>query len=230
MTREDLEVLIRPMSISGKPAVGSMGDDTPPAAMLDSMPRRLEDHFALRFAQETSPPIDPIRDKWVFDPSVFLGQRSGLWNLAKGHLFSYDSRILSPSEAEWLWSRSEVASVSLLFPASEGVPGLESAISRIIAEAVDKVRDGICVIVLSDRHITSELAAVPILRVASLLHKSMSELGLRSQAGIVADAGVWDIHHCAMLITNGADAVWTNGNHLLNGAFLQVLDIRLRQL
>ena len=80
MTREDENVLLASLAGTGKPAVGSMGDDTPPAAMLDRLPRRLEDHFKLRFAQETSPPIDPIRDEWVFETGVALGDRSGLWS------------------------------------------------------------------------------------------------------------------------------------------------------
>jgi len=70
MTREDATVLIAPLARDGKLAVGSMGDDTPAAAMLDRHPRRIDDHFKLRFAQETSPPIDPVRDAWVFEAGV----------------------------------------------------------------------------------------------------------------------------------------------------------------
>ena len=81
MTREDEQVLLAALADTGKPAVGSMGDDTPPAAMLDRLPRRLEDHFKLRFAQETSPPIDPIRDAWVFETAG--GARRPLGALAR---------------------------------------------------------------------------------------------------------------------------------------------------
>ena len=107
MTREDEQVLLAALAGSGKPAIGSMGDDTPPAAMLDHLPRRLEDHFKLRFAQETSPPIDPIRDAWVFETGVALGDRSGLWSPSgkngkprpeSGPVYMLPERILSMSE------------------------------------------------------------------------------------------------------------------------------------
>ena len=101
MTREDEDVLLAALAGTGKPAVGSMGDDTPPAAMLDRLPRRLEDHFKLRFAQETSPPIDPIRDSWVFETQVALGDRSGLWTSGKttGPVYILPERILSIADA-----------------------------------------------------------------------------------------------------------------------------------
>ncbi len=74
MTKEDLDVLILPMGETGKQPLGAMGDDTSPAAMLDVLPRRIEDHFKLRFAQEASPPVDPIRDEWVFDTSATIAE------------------------------------------------------------------------------------------------------------------------------------------------------------
>ena len=92
-----------------------MGDDTPPAAMLDRLPRRLEDHFKLRFAQETSPPIDPIRDAWVFETAVALGDRSGLWRsngkdgkqaAASGPVYMLPERILSMAELAALETRA----------------------------------------------------------------------------------------------------------------------------
>jgi hypothetical protein len=67
MTREDQDVLLVPLAETGKAAVGSMGDDTPPAAMLDRLPRRLEDHFQAALRPGDEPPIDPIRDSWVFE-------------------------------------------------------------------------------------------------------------------------------------------------------------------
>jgi glutamate synthase domain-containing protein 1 len=114
MTKEDIDVLLQPLFETGKPAIGAMGDDTSPAAMLDAFPRRLEDHFALRFAQETSPPIDPIRDAWVFDASVNLGDRSGLWGEAAGPVYRFSHRILSAKQQAWLDARDVTTTLSLL--------------------------------------------------------------------------------------------------------------------
>ncbi|MCG9895868.1 MAG: hypothetical protein MH204_10385, partial [Fimbriimonadaceae bacterium] len=108
MTAEDLDVVLEPLMSEAKPAVGSMGDDTPPAALLDELPRRIEDHFKLRFAQETSPPIDPVRDRWVFNVMGITGDRTGLWDGGQGPLFSFDNRIISRGELTWLKARSGV--------------------------------------------------------------------------------------------------------------------------
>jgi len=97
-----------------------VGDDTPPAAMLDHLPRRLEEHFKLRFAQETSPPIDPIRDAWVFETSVALGDRSGLWDEGQGPFYVFPERILSAGELCWLRGQERVAVFDATFPASSG--------------------------------------------------------------------------------------------------------------
>ena len=102
MTREDEDVLLAALAGTGKPAVGSMGDDTPPAAMLDRLPRRLEDHFKLRFAQETSPPIDPIRDSWVFETRWRSATAPGCGRDGKrrrGPVYILPERILSTGGA-----------------------------------------------------------------------------------------------------------------------------------
>jgi glutamate synthase domain-containing protein 2/glutamate synthase domain-containing protein 1/glutamate synthase domain-containing protein 3 len=208
MTREDEEVLLAPLAETGKAAVGSMGDDTPPAAMLDQKPRRLEDHFKLRFAQETSPPIDPIRDAWVFETQVALGDRSGLWTGGRetGPVYILPERILSLGELAALGEREGVVALHLLFEAVRGPAGLEAALEDVVSAGLN-LAGRAAVILLSDRGVDAGDAAVPALRAASRLHDALVKVGLRHRVGIVADAGVWDIHHCALLVAMGADAV-----------------------
>jgi glutamate synthase domain-containing protein 2/glutamate synthase domain-containing protein 1/glutamate synthase domain-containing protein 3 len=206
MTKEDIDVLMTPLVETGKPAIGSMGDDTSPSAMLDLMPRRLEDHFTLRFAQETSPPIDPIRDAWVFDPSVAIGDRSGLWGTEGRPIYTFPDRILNVAQLAWLEARETAGRISLLFPVAQGPEGLESRLDQVVEEAV-KLAATASVIVISDQGVDSDSAAAPILRAVSRVHSRLVELGHRHRVGLVADAGVWDIHHCALLVALGADAV-----------------------
>ena len=208
MTREDEDVLLAALAGTGKAAVGSMGDDTPPAAMLDRLPRRLEDHFKLRFAQETSPPIDPIRDSWVFETQVALGDRSGLWTSGRttGPVYVLPERILSTADAAALAEREGVATLDLLFEATRGAAGLETALDEVVSRGVN-LAGRAAVIVLSDRGVDGARAAVPALRAASRLHDALVKVGLRHRVGIVAEAGVWDIQHCALLVAVGADAV-----------------------
>ena len=65
---EDLERLFEPMSLTGKEPIGSMGDDTPIAA-LSSKPQSVFNYFKQSFAQVTNPPIDPYREDSVMSVS-----------------------------------------------------------------------------------------------------------------------------------------------------------------
>ncbi len=206
MTKEDINVLLEPLAKTGKAALGSMGDDTSPSALLDSLPRRLEDYFALRFAQETSPPIDPIRDEWVFDRGVVLGDRAGLWSAPTGALISFEDRVLSQGQLAWLNQQTCTENINILFSAAESSEGIEASLDALVDSLSDDPKAG-AVLVLSDRYPTADLAPLPILRLVSRLHYRLSDLGLRSRVGIVADAGVWDINQVALLIAMGADAV-----------------------
>jgi glutamate synthase domain-containing protein 2/glutamate synthase domain-containing protein 1/glutamate synthase domain-containing protein 3 len=206
MTKDDLDVVVSSLVTTAKLAVGSMGDDTPPAALLDAHPRRLEDHFKLRFAQETSPPIDPIRDAWVFETSVALGDRSGLWDEGEGPYYVFPHRVLSAGELCWLEQQAGVARYDATFEAALGEAGLEAALERALSDCLEQTRR--CrVLVLSDRGVNQERAALPGLRLLARLHDAIVRGGFRHKLGIVADFGVWDVHHCALLVSLGADAV-----------------------
>ena len=185
-----------------------MGDDTPPAAMLDRLPRRLEDHFKLRFAQETSPPIDPIRDSWVFETQVALGDRSGLWT--NGGRTARCTSCPSGSSPRGRGGPRRQGRGRHPRPPVRGDPrgrqGLESALDEVVSRGVN-LAGRAAVIVLSDRGVDGARAAVPALRAASRLHDALVKVGLRHRVGIVAEAGVWDIQHCALLVAVGADAV-----------------------
>jgi glutamate synthase domain-containing protein 2/glutamate synthase domain-containing protein 1/glutamate synthase domain-containing protein 3 len=206
MTKDDLDVVLEPLLATGKLPVGAMGDDTPLAALLDRHPRRLDDHFKLRFAQETSPPIDPIRDAWVFETTVALGDRSGLWNEAAGPHYVFPERVLSTGELAWLEGQERVERLDLTFPASLGPAGLESALERAVASGLERARRA-AVLVLSDRAVDTARAPLPLLRLVSRLHEAIVRAGFRQKVGLVADAGAWDVHHVALLVALGSDAV-----------------------
>ncbi len=206
MTRDDLDVVLAPLVETGALAVGSMGDDTPPAALLDVWPRRPEDYFKVRFAQETSPPIDPIRDAWVFESDVALGDRSGLWNVPTGPLYAFPHRILSFGQLGWLQRQPGVVRIDLTMPAPAEGGALGAAIAGAIESALEVARRA-SVLILSDRDVSAERIPLPLLRVVSRLHEAIVAAGIRHRVGLVADAGAWDVHHCALLVALGADAV-----------------------
>ena len=201
MTKEDVDVLIRPMAKTGKPSIGSMGDDTSPAALLDTLPRRLEDHFALRFAQETSPPIDPVRDAWAFDTTVSVGDRRGPWREGTGPVYRFNSPVLCEGQRAWLTGQPGVQTLWALSPVA--APS-EAELQRLVNLGMTTDAS---VLIVSDRYPDATHVAVQPTRLISRLHRSLVAAGRRHRVSIVADVAVWDIHHCALLTTLGADAV-----------------------
>lgn len=203
LTKEELDVVLEPLIKTGKPAVGSMGDDTPPSALLDYMPRRIEEYFKLRFAQETSPAIDSIRDEWVFEPGGWLGDRSGLWRGASRGLFKLENRVLSQGQLAWIQDQPGVERIELLHNLGEDP---EKALDAIVDHAVSRVQDK-WVLVLSDRGVTKDKVAVSALRALSRIHSRLAKEGQRHRVGLILDGGIWDIHQVAIMIAVGADAV-----------------------
>ena len=63
-TEEELRLILAPMATGGAEPIGSMGTDTPIAALSDK-PRLLFDYFSQLFAQVTNPPLDAIREELV---------------------------------------------------------------------------------------------------------------------------------------------------------------------
>ncbi len=82
-TQEDLRVLMTPMATTGQEALGSMGTDTPIAAMSNKA-KLLYNYFKQNFAQVTNPPIDPIREESVMSLVSFIGPRPNLFDAKQG--------------------------------------------------------------------------------------------------------------------------------------------------
>ena len=84
-TEEELRVLLTPMANTGAEPLGSMGTDTPIAALSDK-PRLLFDYFSQLFAQVTNPPLDAIREELVTSLSGTIGPEANLLEPTPGVL------------------------------------------------------------------------------------------------------------------------------------------------
>ena len=71
-SREEIELLLKPMIADAHEAVGSMGDDAPPAA-LSQRARLFTEYFRQRFAQVTNPSVDPYRESSVMSLTTTIG-------------------------------------------------------------------------------------------------------------------------------------------------------------
>ncbi len=212
-TREDIDLLIKPMAIDGKEAIGSMGTDTP-LAVLSKQPQHLSSYFKQLFAQVTNPPIDPIRERVVMSLAGFMGNNGNLLeeNQMQCHCVGIKHPILTNQELEKLRSIDtglfQSKTLQMYFRADGKAGSLQKALDRLCRYAVDAVEDGFQVIILSDRALDSTHAAIPSLLAVSSVHHHLIRKGYRGAVGIVVEAGdVWEVHHFATLIGFGATAV-----------------------
>src|SRR5678816_2449769 len=212
-TTEDLETLITPMAVGGKEPVGSMGSDVP-LAVLSDQPQHLSSYFKQLFAQVTNPPIDPIRERLVMSLSTFVGNNGNLLteDPLACHSVALKHPVLSNFELEKIRSIDtgifQAKTLQCYFRA-DGKPGsLKAGLDRLCRYATDAVDDGFEVLILQDRAIDSEHAAIPSLLATSAVHHHLIRKGMRSKVGIIVEAGdVWEVHHFACLIGFGATAI-----------------------
>lgn len=212
-SREDIETILSPMATTGYEPVGSMGTDVP-LAVLSDHPQHLTSYFKQFFAQVTNPPIDPIRERLVMSLATFIGNSGNILveDQKSCHCVTLEHPILTSSELEKLRSIDtgvfQAKTLQCYFKA-DGKPGsLEAGLERLCRYADDAVRDGFEVIILSDRAIDSQHAAIPSLLAVSAVHHHLIKTGNRGAIGLVVEAGdVWEVHHFACLLAFGATAI-----------------------
>ncbi|QES87282.1 glutamate synthase large subunit [Rhizosphaericola mali] len=212
-TQEDLKSIILPMAIDGKEPLGAMGVDVP-LAVLSDQPQHLSSYFKQLFAQVTNPPIDPIRERLVMSLATFVGNSGNLLeeDALACHTLVLKQPVLTNKELEKLRSIDtgifQAKTLQMYFRANGEAGALKAGIERLCRYSVDAVNDGFEVIVLSDRAIDSEHAAIPSLLAVSAVHHHLIRKGLRGKVGLVVEAGdIWETHHFACLLGFGATAI-----------------------
>jgi glutamate synthase (ferredoxin) len=191
---DQYKILFRPL-LSGKEADWSMGDDAPPA-FLSSIHRSLWDYCKQRFAQVTNPPIDPLRESHVMSLEVPIGD---------GHFLP--SPILKVAElASLIEQIGPAQTVDFTFPTTLGVPGARRCLTQCKTTPLSSgERPGL--LLLSDRAVGKDRAALPALLAAASLWKGMVNQDRAHIPLIVESAQAFDTHHVAMLVAAGASAV-----------------------
>jgi len=212
-TREDIEGILTPMALDGKEPLGSMGTDVP-LAVLSDKPQHLSSYFKQYFAQVTNPPIDPIRERLVMSLATFIGNAGNILDEDKMHCHcvTLDHPILTSRELEKLRSIDtgvfQAKTLQTYFKADGEAGSLQDGLDRLCRYADDAVKDGFEVIILSDRAIDSQHAAIPSLLAVSAVHHHLIKTGHRGAVGLVVEAGdVWEVHHFACLLAFGATAI-----------------------
>ncbi len=213
-TREDIDNIITPMFISGAEPIGSMGDDTP-LAVLSDKPQLMFNYFKQLFAQVTNPAIDPIREKLVMSLTTYLGPCRNLLEETPEHarMLKLNSPIITNDDLDRIRNlgASEFPSITLdiIFPVDEGEKGLEKALDALCNDAEEAIRNGgKTVIILSDRKMCADYAAIPSLLAVSAVNSHLVSAGLRMSGNIILESGEpREIEHFALLFGYGVSAV-----------------------
>ena len=216
-TEEELRLILAPMGSGGAEPIGSMGTDTPIAA-LSEKPRLLFDYFSQLFAQVTNPPLDAIREELVTSLYNTIGPEVNL--LSPGPASC--RRLVLPFPVLDNDSLTKINKINRdgdlpgyatyvargLYAVSGGAKALADRLDELCADISRAIDDGARIIVLSDRHSNAELAPIPSLLFTAAVHHHLVREKSRTQVGLVVEAGdVREVHHVAVLIGYGAAAV-----------------------
>jgi glutamate synthase domain-containing protein 2/glutamate synthase domain-containing protein 1/glutamate synthase domain-containing protein 3 len=211
-TKEDLMNVMLPMAVTGEEAVGSMGTDAA-LAILSDKPQLLFRYFKQLFAQVTNPPIDSIREELVMELTTYVGPEQNLLGETPehAHRLELEHPLLSNSQMEKIRfiakGHFRALTFSVLFdPYTRH--DMRDRLDQICVEAVDAVKSGISLIILSDKGTDIHHAAIPCLLATAAVHHALLKAGLRTNTGLIIESGEpREVHHFALLCSYGANAI-----------------------
>lgn len=213
-SNDDIDRLLLPMANNKSEPSYAMGNDTPPA-VLSGQPRRLFDYFRQQFAQVTNPPIDALRETMVMSLKSFIGAVKGnvlaqTEDLCK--VVELSTPVITNTELDLLKNLSykgfRTITLNMTFAVADGEKGLRKALAVLCEKAEQAVDEGCNYIILSDKNIDKDHAAVPSLIATSAIHHHLIAKKKRSQTALVVESGeVLETMHVALLIGYGASAV-----------------------
>ncbi len=214
-TREELDMLLKPMALNGQEPLGSMGADNA-LAVLSEKPTLLFNYFKQLFAQVTNPPIDPYREGLVMSLMSFTGKQKNLLDESPSHCrqLNIPHPILTNKEIDRLKTANmddfTVMTIDALFDAKSDNPqeALKAGIDKLISDAEWAIKKGASLLIVSDRNMSEKLAPIPSLLATSSLHHGLLNRGLRGEAGLVIESGEpREVQHFCLLCGFGANAI-----------------------
>lgn len=209
-TTEDLNMLLTPMVVAAEEATGSMGNDAP-LAVLSNKPRLLYDYFKQIFAQVSNPAIDSIREELVMSLTLRLGHQRNILDPGPehAHMLKLEHPVLTNAQLAQLQSIDHrgfrSATLSMHFQEQDG---LQPALEALCLQAEQAVKDGVSLIILTDRGVESRKLPIPALLAVGAVHHHLIRKRLRQQASLVVEtAEAREIAHFCLLVGYGAGAI-----------------------
>jgi len=223
-TLEHERILLGPMAEKGAEPIGSMGIDIPLACLSDH-DQLLFNYFKQVFAQVTNPAIDPIREELVMSTYSYVGPQGNLFDEQPdhAHVVRVNNPMLNNRDMAKLHEIGEPdassngsgpkvrfgsKTLSTLFAAVEGAAGLERSLEELCNQAESAADAGYSILILSDRGVDQERAAIPSLLALAAVHHHLIRTARRGKVGLVVESGEpREVMHFALLIGYGANAV-----------------------
>lgn len=212
-TFEDITKTIQPMAVQAVDPIGAMGMDSP-LAVLSEKPQMLYLYFKQLFAQVTNPPIDGIREEIVTSCNLLLGNSGNLLDPDRENTASVllEHPILTNEQLDTIKHLKndtfKAVTLSMLYPVAGGSRAMERTLDRLFREADKAIAEGANIIILSDRGVNQEFAAIPALLASSGLHHHLIRREIRTNLGIVLEsAEPREVHHFCTLVGYGVTAI-----------------------
>lgn len=207
-TSEEVHNIIKILSETAKEMIYSMGDDTPLPPLAEK-PTLLFRYFKQRFSQVTNPPIASIRERMVMSLKMNLGRKMNFLKETPSHArrFHMDSPILFEEHIGEIEAQNifKVKKISITYSELS----LSDAVRKLQETVSDAVRNGIEMIILSDKDISKERLAIPSLLAVSASFDHLKKAMISNRASLIMETGeARDVHHIACLIGYGASAVY----------------------
>ena len=211
---EDVDGTIVPMATNGQEPTASMGNDTP-LAVLSSHAQVFFNYFRQQFAQVTNPAIDSIRESLVMSLSEYIGRvGSGILSPDESNckMVRLPHPILTNTQLDILcnirYKGFNTVKLPMLFECSKGEDGLRESLDALCKKAERSVDDGYNYIILSDRDVDENHAAIPSLLAVSAVHHYLISVGKRVQTALIVESGeIREVMHAALLLGYGASAL-----------------------
>ena len=210
---DDVDEVVRPMATSGSVPLASMGIDAP-LACLSKKTRSFFDYFYQLFAQVTNPPIDALREHMVTSTVLYLGNHGNLLEDSRNacQLVRLERPLLDRDEFERILNIKRTGFKTERFRAvykrDAGEGALEAALAELDAQVEAAVRDGVNIVVLSDRAAAGEVP-IPSLLAVSSVHNHLIRAGVRTFADLVVECGdAISAHDFAALVGYSASGIY----------------------
>ncbi len=209
-TWENYHDSILAMALNGSEAIGSMGIDTPIAALSGEY-QPLFYYFKQLFAQVTNPPIDAQREEIVTSRTVYVGTNGNLLEEKPDNckVLKINNPILTDLDLLKIEKMNKegfkVSKVSTLFYKSTP---MKRVLQHLFVEVDKAYREGANILILSDRGVDENHVAIPSLLAVAAVHKHLVDTKKCTAMSLIVESGEpREVHHFATLLGFGALAV-----------------------